>query len=258
MDQKNKKPFKYLYFLQQMIARDIKKKYYKSVLGLLWTILNPLLMMLVITIVFSTLFKRNIGNYPVYYMCGSLLFGFNSGSTTQSLHSMIANSALLRKIYVPKYMFVLSPIAVNLVNLFFSLIALFVVMLVTGLPFTSYLLLIPIPIVLITIFTTGVSLILSTYGVFFRDLDHLYSVFVTAWMYLTPIFYPISIIPKKFLFLFELNPLYHFVNIFRDLVYSGVMPSQKNLLIAVCYASITFLMGVVTFKTNEDKFYLYI
>lgn len=258
MYKKNENSFKYFYFLQQIISRDIKKKYYKSVLGLLWTILNPLLMMLVITIVFSTLFKRNIENFPVYYMCGSLIFSFNSGSTTQALHAMVANSTLLRKIYVPKYMFVLSPIAVNLVNLFFSLIALFVVMLVTGAPFTKYLLLIPLPIIYLTIFTTGLSLILSTYGVFFRDLNHLYGIFVTAWTYLTPIFYPISIIPQKYLFLFELNPLYHFVNIFRDLTYSGVMPSEKSLIIATVYSALTLILGIITFKEHEDKFYLYV
>lgn len=249
---------KYLHFFCQLVSRDIKRKYYKSVLGLLWAVLSPLLMMLVITIVFSTLFQRNIENYPVYYMCGSLLFSFNSTATTQSLYAIIANSQLLRKIYLPKYMFVLSTVTVNLVNLFFSLIALFVVMLITKLPLTHYLFLMPIPIILLLMFTTGLSLILSVYGVFFRDLDHIYSIFVTAWMYLTPIFYPISIIPQRLLFLFELNPMLHYINIFRDLVYSGVMPSKRSMIIAFFYGIITFFTGVVSFKMNKDKLYFFI
>lgn len=258
MYKKNQSPLKYIYFFKEIVTRDIKKKYYKSSLGLLWTVLNPLMMMLVITVVFSTLFKRNIDNYPVYYMTGSLLFSFFSGSTNQSLHAMVSNNALLRKIYVPKYMFVLSPIAVNLVNLFFSLIALFVVKLVTQSPFTIYTWLMPIPIIYTAVFTTGMSLILSAYGVFFRDLNHLYGILITAWTYVTPMFYPISIIPQKYLFIFELNPLYHFISIMRDLVYIGKMPSEKSLIIASCYALITLILGIVVFREHEDKFYLYV
>lgn len=258
MYKKNHSSFRYLYFLKEIVMRDIKKKYYKSVLGMIWTILNPLLMMLVMTVVFSTLFKRNIANFPIYYMCGNLLFSFNSGSTNQALHTMVANNALLRKIYVPKYMFILSPIAVNFVTMLFSLISLVIVMVITGTPFTPYLFLIPVPIIYTLIFTTGLSLILGAYGVFFRDLNHLYGIFILVWTYSTPLFYPISIIPQKFLFIFELNPMYHFITILRDIVHLGTMPSEKSLIIASCYSIITLILGIVIFKEHEDKFYLHI
>lgn len=252
-----KKDIKYIHFLYQLVLRDIKKKYYNSVLGLLWTLLNPLLMMIVITIVFSTAFEKAILNYPLYYICGALIFNFNITATKQSLHSMVVNSPLFKKIYLPKYMFVLSTVAVNLFNLLFSFVALFIVILFTSAPITTYFLLLPIPILLLTFFTTGLSLILSTYAVFFRDLDHIYDIFSTAWIYLTPIFYPISIIPKQFLFLFELNPMYHFVNIFRDLIYSGAMPSKDSLIIATAFSFLTLFLGIVTFGKNEGRFYLY-
>lgn len=253
-----KRDLKYIHFLHQLILRDIKKKYYNSILGVLWTLLNPLLMLAVITIVFSTAFEKSISNYPLYYICGALFFNFNISSTKQSLHAIISNAHLFKRIYLPKYMFVLSIVAVNLVNLLFSLIPLLGVIFFTGASFTPYLFFLPIPIMLLTLFTTGLSLILSTYAVFFRDLDHIYGIFATAWIYLTPIFYPISIIPKQFLFLFELNPMYHFINIFRDLAYSGAMPQESSIIIAAVFASLTLILGIVTFCQKQDKFYLYI
>lgn len=249
---------KYLNFLWEVVVRDIKKKYYKSVLGVLWTVLNPLLMMLVITIIFSTLFKRNIDNFPVYYLCGYIIFSFNSDATNQSLSCIIGNSSLIRKMYIPKYIFCISKVVVSFVTLLFSLIALAVVMLITGCKFTPYLLLIPIPLIYIFMFTTGLSLILATYGVFFRDLKHLYGILITVWMYITPIFYPISIVPEKFRFLWELNPIYHYATIMRDIVYYGTMPSEKSLIIGTCFSILTLLIGILTFKEKEDKFFLYI
>jgi ABC-2 type transport system permease protein len=249
---------KYLNFLREVVTRDIKKKYYKSVLGVVWAVLNPLMMMVVITIVFSTVFKRNIDNFPVYYLCGSLIFSFNSDATNQALTCIIGNSALIRKMYIPKYMFCISKVIVSFVTLLFSLVALAVVMLITGCKFTIYTLLIPVPLVYVFMFTTGLSLILATYGVFFRDLKHLYGILITAWMYITPIFYPVSIIPEKFRFIWDLNPLYHYATIMRDVVYVGTMPSEKSLIIGTCFSVLTLLIGIITFKENEDRFFLYI
>lgn len=249
---------KYLNFMREIVSRDIKKKYYKSALGVLWTVLNPLLMMIVITIVFSTIFKRNIPNFPVYYLCGYLIFSFNSDATNQSLSCIVGNSALIRKMYIPKYMFCLSKVIVSFVTMLFSLIALAIVILVTGSPITPYVLLIPIPLIYTFMFTTGLSFILSSYGVFFRDLKHLYGILITIWMYVTPIFYPVSIIPDKFRFIWDLNPLYHYATIMRDLIYVGTMPSEKSLIIGSCFAVLTLFIGILTFKEKEDEFFLYI
>lgn len=246
----------YLPFLKELVKRDFKKKYYKSVLGVLWTVLNPLLMMLVITIVFSTLFRRNIPNYPVYYLSGYVIFNFVSSTTRSSLHCIIGNANWLRKIYVPKYMFCLSTVLNQLITLLFSLIPMVLVMLVSGMHFTKYFLLLPVPIFYTLVFTTGLSLLLCSYNVFFRDLDHLYGIFVTVWMYLSALFYPISIIPQQFRFLWDLNPLYIFITIMRDVVY-GSMPSEKMLLVATCYSFLTLLMGIVVFREKENRFILH-
>ena len=249
---------KYFDFLKQIVLRDLKKKYYKSVLGVLWTILNPLFMTIIITLVFSHLFKRSIDHYPIYYLCGTLLFSFNSGSTRQALHTMIANNGFLRKIYVPKYMFCLSNISVNFVDLFFSLIVLLGAMLVTGVPFTWKLLYIPVPVCLTLLFTIGLSLVLTTYGVFFRDLNHLYGIFVTAWTYLTPLFYPITAIPEQFRVLYNLNPMYIYITIMRTLVLAAEWPSVYMLLLGTLYSVVMLAVGIWVFRKNQDKFFLYI
>ena len=176
--------------LRELVVRDIKVRYRHSVLGLVWTVLNPLLMMVVITIVFSTLFKQNIPNFPIYYLSGSLLFSFNSESTTTALNSIISNASLIKKVYIPKYLFPFSNILSGLVNLGFSLIAMFIVMIITGAPFHVTLLLIPIPIFYTFLFSTGVGILLSALTVYFRDIAHFYGVFILAWTYFTPIWYP--------------------------------------------------------------------
>lgn len=247
---------KYFNFLKELVKRDFKKKYYKSVLGILWTIVNPLLMMIVITMVFSTLFKKNIDNFPVYYMIGYLIYNFNSTATRQALTSIVANNSLVRKIYVPKYMFCLSNVLVQFITLLFSLIPLILVMLVTRVQFSATFLLLPVMLIYPFIFTLGLSLILSAYGVFFRDLDHLYGIITMLWMYVTPLFYPISIIPERFRFLWELNPLYIFITMLRNILLDGVMPTQKLIVVATLYSVITLALGIIVFREKENQFFL--
>ena len=248
----------YLSFLWELLKRDVKKKYYKSVLGVLWTLLNPLLMMLVMTIIFSTLFRRSIEHYPVYYMCAYILLNFNSTATTQSLSCMAANSGLLRKIRVPSYMFCLAAVGVNALTLLLSLIPLLLVAAVSGVPFSPYLFLLPAPLLYTLVFTTGLSLILSVVGVFFRDMAYLYGILTTVWMYFTPMFYPMSIIPRQFRFLWGLNPLSHFTAIMRDLVLYRTMPTERTLLIATCYSLLTLLTGIHVFRKYRESLYLHL
>lgn len=249
---------KYFVFMKEIVKRDIKRKYYKSALGVLWTVLNPLLSMLVMTLVFSTLFKRNIENYPIYLLCGQLIFYFISGSTRQCLSSIIANAGYMRSIYIPKYIFVLSRVVEGFVDVLFSLIALFLVMIFTGAPFTPYLLMLPVLLTLVFMFTLGFGLILATYGTFFRDLQHLYGIFTTLWMWVSALFYPITIIPSTYRFLFDLNPAIHYITIMRAICYEGTAPSEKTLIIATCYSFLMLLLGISVFKANENKFFLYI
>ena len=248
----------YFSFLYELFKRDFKKKYYKSVLGVVWTLLNPLLMMTVMTIVFSTLFRRSIEYFPVYYLCGYVMMSFNSMTTTQSLNCILNNNGLIRKIHVPNYMFCLATVGVNAFTMVISLIPMFLMILVTGAPVTPYLLLIPVPLILLLIFTTGLSLALSITGVFFRDMKHLYSIITTIWMYATPTFYPISIIPQQYRFIWDLNPLYHYITMMRDLVLYRTIPSQQTLFIATCYSLLMLVTGILVFKKYQDRIYTHL
>jgi len=249
---------KFTPLLKELVVRDIKVRYRHSVLGLVWTVLNPLLMMIVITIVFSTLFRQNIPNFPIYYLAGSLLFSFNSEATTTAMHAMISNASLIKKVYIPKYLFPFANILSGLVNLGFSLIAMFLVMIVTGAPFHATLLLIPIPIFYTFLFATGLGLMLSALTVYFRDLSHFYSVFIMAWNYLTPIFYPVTILPETAMKFMQLNPMYHYVTYMRELVLYGNFPSMTENLICFLIGAVMLVIGLIVFYKKQDNFVLHV
>ena len=216
--------FQYKDLLYNLVSRDIKVRYRKSFLGMLWTVLNPLLMMIVMTIVFSTLFKSTIDNFPVYFLAGNLIFTLNSEITNNCTYAIIGNASLLKKVYIPKYLFPLSKAGSALVNLMFSLIAMFLVMIILRVPFLPTLLLLPIPIAYAFIFSLGLGLLLSAVTVYFRDIAYFYSVLLLAWNYFTPVFYPIEILPDFARKLMQLNPLYHYIDYMRNLILHGVVP----------------------------------
>lgn len=249
---------KYFGFLKEIVKRDIRRKYYQSVLGVLWTVLNPLLTMSVLSIVFSTIFRRNIENFPIYLLCGQLMFNFISGSGRNGLNAIIGNAGYIRIVYIPKYIFVLSRVIVAFVDLLFSLIALVIVMFFSGAPITWNLLALPVLFVLAFMFALGWAFIFATYGTFLRDLQHLYGVFSMLWMWLSAIFYPLSIVPVTYRFLFDLNPALHYITIMRAICQEGVMPDEKSLVIATCYSVLMLIMGISVFKSKENKFLLYI
>lgn len=249
---------KYKWLLYELVIRDIKVKYKRSVLGLLWSLLNPLFMMIVITIVFSNIFRFDIKNFPIYLLAGQIIFGFMSESTSMAMNSIISSGQLIKKVYIPKYIFPLSTVLSSFVNLLFSLIAVLIVMVVTHVKVTFILLLFPVSLIYILIFSIGLGLILATYAVFFRDIVHLYGVFITAWNYFTPLFYPISIIPKKYLILIKLNPMYYYIEHFREIVLYARVPSLKLNLICIASSMIVLVLGLIVFYKNQNKFILYI
>ena len=180
---------KYRALINQLVMRDIKTKYRRSILGLLWTVLNPLLMMAVLSIVFSYFFQRygEVENFPVYLLCGQLVFNFFNESTSIAMGSIVHSGELIKKVYVPKYLFPITKVMSSGVNLLASMIALVIVMVVTRSRVTPTILLAVLPLLYVLLFSTGVSLFLSAVAVSFRDLMHLYTVITTAWMYLTPV-----------------------------------------------------------------------
>ena len=251
--------WRYRDLLKQLVSRDIKLKYRRSVLGYVWSVLNPLLIMIVMTVVFSTMFNRNVENFPVYLFCGQLLFNYMNNSTHQAIFSITGNAALLKKTYVPKYIFTVSKITSGMVDLIISMGALVIVMIVTRTPISWHLLLVPVVLMELYLFCLGLGMFLSQANVFFRDTQYIYNAVTTAWMYLTPIFYPIEALPDQMEWgITHLNPMYYFVGQFRALVYQGQMPDLFIMIAGIVAPVVMLLIGWWTFHRSEDRFILYI
>lgn len=249
---------KYRYLLEDMVARDIKLKYRRSVIGFFWSILNPLLMMCVLTAVFQNLFRMNVDNFSVYYLTGWCVFNFVTEATNSAMTSILNSGALIRKVYIPKYIFPIQKCLFAFVNLLFSLAALLVVMLLLNVGFTWRLLLIPLPLLFALVFSVGVGMLLATAAVFFRDVIHLYMVFTMVWMYLTPIIYPMDILSGAVLQVVKLNPMYYYVDSFRQLVLYHTVPDLMEVCIMAAWAFGSLLFGMVVFKKKQDRFILFI
>lgn len=247
---------KYLPMLRQFVNRDFKVKYRRSVLGVLWSVLNPLGTMLVMTVVFSTVFRQDIENFPVYLMCGQLIFNFFNEASHMAMNSITGNSALIKKVYIPKYLLPVSSVCSSLVNLLTSLVALLIVIIITRTPVTWTLFLISIPIFYTWVFSLGLGMILCVIVTSFRDMQHLYSVLTTVWMYLTPIFYPLSMLPETARFFVKLNPLTQFVEMMRELVLYHTLPSTMSHGYSISVCMVVLSCGIVFFKRNQDTFIL--
>ena len=233
--------------LKELIARDIKVKYRKSVLGVLWTLLNPLFMMIVLSVVFSNLFKFDVEYFPVYLLSGQLIFNFYSEVTTCSMSAIIDNGPLIKKVYVPKYLFILARTFSSTINLLASFTALIVVMLAMRVELHYTVLL---------AFSLGMGLLLSAIAVKFRDIMHLYSVFVTALMYLTPVIYPMSILPEWLKPIVLLNPLTNILQMFRGVMMYNSLPGIKSILIAAVECVVMLVIGLYVFYKRQDSFIL--
>lgn len=250
--------YKYRYLISELVQRDIKVRYRRSVLGVLWTILTPVCQMLVMTMVFSRLFRFEIENYVVYLLIGNILFTFMSDTTNVSIWVILENAGLIKKVYIPKILFPYTKTFSNVVNVMFSLVALVVVIIITRVPFHATALLIFVPIFYCMLFTMGLSALLATMTVFFRDISHIYTVFTMLWMYATPIFYPRSLIEEAFPLVLHLNPMFHYIDYFRALVLEGRVPGLKENLICLAFALVFWAVGTVVLVKNQDKFILYV
>ena len=249
---------KYYDLLIALLLRDIKIKYKRSILGFAWSILNPLLMMIVMSIVFSTIFKTDIKNFPMYLITGQVIFTFFSEATNMAMMSIIGNGGLIKKVYIPKYIFPLSKVMFSFTNMLFSLIAVVIVAIATKLPITPAILLFPLPLIYVFIFSLGVGLLLASYAVFFRDLLHLYGILLLIWTYLTPIFYPITILPENVKKVMMFNPMFVYIDNFREIILYGKVPSLSSNLLCICYSLIALLVGTLAFRKTKDKFIFYI
>lgn len=258
-----------IFILQQLVTRDFKLKYRRSVLGVLWSVLNPLLMMVVLSLVFSNMFRFDIGPYPypVYLILGMTLFTLMSDSTSAAMASIIDASALLKKVRVEKAIFPLEKVIFAMVNYAFSFIAVIVVMVIFGVQPHLCMLAFPLLLIYVMVFCAGVGLLLSALSVFFRDVMHLWGVVITAWNYLTPVFWPESYLTsgtlseglgRALLVIEQFNPMYYFLSYIRQIMLYGTMPGIEFNLICLAFAVVTFAVGLVVFRKAQSKFILYI
>lgn len=246
------------FILTSLISKDFKLKYRRSVLGVFWSVLNPLLMMCVLSAVFSFMFRFDIENFPLYLILGSTLFTLMADSTTTAMNSIIEASSLIKKIRIEKILFPCEKVLFQLVNYCLSLIAVAAVMLYFQVVPTINILFLPLLLLYVLIFSTGIGLLLSALVVFFRDIGHLWSVVITAWTYATPLFYPISILPDWMQTIMNFNPMYHYVTYLREIALWGQTPGIQENLICFGMGVVVFLLGVVVFKRLEKKFILYV
>jgi len=245
--------FKYHELVFQIIRRDVISRYKRSVLGVAWTMLNPLGMMLILTLVFSRLF-HSIEGYPVYVLSGLVAWTFFSQTMMAALNQNVWGGSLLHRIYLPRTTFTVSALGTGLVNVLISLVPLALIMVITGFQFRWSLLFLPVSILILAMFTLGLSLLFSILAIYFPDVVEMFHVVLTAWMYMTPIIYPVDIIPQGLHFFVQVfNPMYYFVEIMRYPIYNGTLPDLTTLTIGGIVAVFTLVVGwiVFTWKANE-------
>ena len=251
---------RYSFLMKQLILRDFKVKYKRSVLGVVWSILYPVLMMLVMATVFSQMFKFRMEgvNYLVYLMTGLVMYNYFSEASNTAMSSVVVNFSLINKVYIPKYIFPIAKALFTGINFLLTLIPLLVIILVTGCTPNIWYIILPYIFLCMLLFTIGVGLFLSTVSVFLRDMFYIYGIILTIWNYVTPIFYDISIIPENLQPLFKLNPLYIFINGARTIILYGKLPTAMELLSMLIIGIGSVLIGSIVFKKNQDKFIYYV
>jgi ABC-type polysaccharide/polyol phosphate export permease len=251
--QELKEAVRYRHLLYQLVRRDILTRYKRSYLGVAWTMLNPLGMMLILTFVFSNIFGASRG-FPAYILSGLIAWNFFAQSTTSAISSLVWGGGLLQRIYIPRASFGLSAVGSGIINLALAFVPLVIVMVATGTPLKITAIFAPISLLLLACFTLGLGLAISTLAVYFPDVVEMYQVVLLAWMYLTPIIYPESVIQAKFQLLLHLNPLYYLVKLWRMPVFDGLWPTWGDIWPAAAISIGTLLVGWFFFTSKSDEF----
>ena len=245
--------------ITSLVSKDFKLKYRRSVLGVLWSVLNPLLMMCVLAAVFTNVLKfGDVANFPMYLILGNVLFALMTDSTTGAMTSILESAPLIKKIRIAKLIFPIEKVLFQLVNFAISLIAVVLVMAFFRIAPTVNLFALPLLLIYMLLFCSGLGMLLSALAVFFRDVCHLWGVVITAWTYATPLFYPVGLLPDWMQAAEAFNPMYHYVCYFRDIAMYNTVPGLTENLICLGMAAITFAIGFAVFKATEKKFILYV
>ena len=248
----------YRSLLRELVARDLKVRYKRSALGILWTMLNPLLLMSILAFVFSHVLRVTLEHFSIYLLSALVLWNFFAQATSWSTACFLSYAPLIKKVYVPQAIFVLATVLAGVVNLFISLVPLAVIMLVVGHPFSPSLAFLPVPILLTAMFSLGVSLALAPLSVMFADVVPIYQVVLSGWIYLTPILYPLTLLPDHYRRILVLNPMTHLVEAFRTPIYQGEIPSANVLATSAVAGVGTLLIGWFIFKRYTDRVAYYV
>ena len=252
------------FILQQLVNKDFKLRYRRSVLGVIWSVLNPLLMMIVMSFVFSYFLRgSNVENYPLYLIVGNVTFGLMNEATSTGLRSIIDAAPLLKKVKVDRWVFPVQKVFTSVVNFALSLVAVVIVMLFFRVAPTWHLIWMIPALILLMVFCIGISLLIGALAVFFRDMIHLWSVLITAWTYLTPIFWDLSLLtnssaPWFVIAVVKINPMYNFIDMMRCAIVYQTSPELAVVLLSVFWAVLALILGVLVFRKTEHKFILYI
>jgi ABC-type polysaccharide/polyol phosphate export permease len=249
--------FRYSDLLKLLVSRITKNRYRRSALGVVWTLLNPLLSMAVLTFAFSAVFRTE-ARYPVYLLAGLVCWNFFAQTTLYSMGALVMGGSLIKRVYVPCTIFGVASVANGLINLGFSMVPLVAIMLFLGQPFHATWWFVPVAIVLLTMFCLGVTLFISTLAVFFADVADMFGLILQLWFFLTPIMYPLEILPDRYEPLMRLNPMYHLMELFRAPIVSGRLPAGEHLLWGAVSAVAALLLGwwTITRKANEFAYRL--
>ena len=246
------------FLFEELVKRDFKKKYKRTILGMGWSMLSPLLTLLVMKIVFEQFFGRNVAHYTTYLFCGNLVFSWFSEATCSGMFSLYGNSSIFTKVNVPKYLFLLSGNVQTLINFALTILVFFFFCWLDHVDFTWRFLFLAYPVVTLAFFNIGVGLVLSALFVFFRDIDYLWRVFLQLLMYGSAIFYTIDGFSPKYQFVFSLNPVYRHIAYFREVVLGGAVPSVETHLTMASFAAAALLAGAFMYKRYNTKFLYYV
>ena len=252
---------KYSFLLEQLVSRDFKVKYKRSVLGVVWSLLYPILMMAVMAIVFSNVFKFSTPgvSYLAYLLIGLTYFNYFSEASNLAMSSVVANFSLINKVYIPKYIFPLSKCLFVGINFLLTLIPLYIVILATGTGLCWQHIFLPYSFICLFLFTVGIGFILSTISVFLRDMFYIYGIVLTIWNYLTPVMYDISAIGSRTIqFIMKFNPMYQFIDFARTIILYHNIPTISQFVGCGACSLIFFLFGIFIFKKKQDKFIYYV
>ncbi len=246
--------YRYRHLITNMVKRNVTARYKRSALGVLWTLLDPLFTMVIMAVVFSALLARSIPGFPVFILSGLIIWNYISQATIGAMADLLHSGSLLSKVYLPKSVFAVTAAGTGLVNLIISLIPLFIFVLIFNRPITSALLFLPIALIIISLFTLGLGLFMSAFAALYADMQNVFNIFMRLVMYLSAIFYSVEHLPEQLQVFVLANPVYHMIQLFREPIYDGILPSKFSILFAVITSVVMLIIGFFVFTRLSDEY----